>query len=100
MRGLHGWVIGLISMVVRGGRGSIVEVWTARGIFGIEMGLGAVKTAVDGLGGLGVPLGIIVVVLVVMDGCGWVVWNDPVLRRLAKVRIVVPWVGHNVREGL
>jgi hypothetical protein len=98
MRGLHGRVIGLVSMVVHG-RGCIVKVWTARGIFGIEMGLGAMKTALDRLSRLGVPLGIIVVVLVVVDGCWWVVWDQALLRRLAMVKIVVPWVGHE-NEGM
>jgi len=66
MRGLHGRVIGLISMVVEG-RGSIVKVWTARVIFGIEMDLGAMKTALKRLSRLGVPLGIMFAVLGVVD---------------------------------
>jgi hypothetical protein len=45
MWGLHGRVIGLISIVVHRGR-LIVEVWTARAVLRIEMGLGAMKAAV------------------------------------------------------
>ena len=92
-RGLHGRVIGLISMVVDGR----LKVWTAHVIFWIEMGLGAMKTAVYGVSRLCVELGIIVVVLVVIDVYWWIVWNESLLRRLA-VRIVVPCVGHG-NEG-
>lgn len=90
---MHGRIIGLISMVVHG-RGCIMKVWMARIIFGIEMGLGAMKTR---LCRLGIPLGIVVVVLVVVYGCWWwVVWNQAPRRRLAIVRIVVPLVGHEI----
>ena len=62
-------------------------------VLDIEMSLRAMKAALEGLGGLGIPLGIIFVVLVVIDGCWWVIWNECMLRRLA-IRIVVPRVGH------
>ena len=77
----------------------MVEVWTAHRILGVEMGLGAMKIALERLGGLGVPVGIIVVVvLVVIDRCWcrcrWVVRDDSLLVRRLAVRIVVPWIGH------
>lgn len=61
------------------------------------MDLGAMKSAaMQGMGRLCVPVGIVVVVLGVVDGCWWVIWDEGLLGRLAmgRVRIVVPCVGH------
>lgn len=84
--------------MVIGRRSVVVKVRAARGILGIEVGVRAMEA---GLNRLGVPLGIIVGVLVVIDWCWGVIWNERVLGRLAMgiVRIVLPLVGHGTNEG-